>query len=163
VAGAAQYLVERTSDGVSYTQVGTASSTSFDDTTTQIDHAYLYRVRAATPQQTTAASNVDLATTTPFTDDPLVAGTTPVQWAHMSELRRAVDAVRALAQLPAATYTNPGAAGTSIGSADMQEVRSALAAARGTLGLPAATYTNAIVTGGWMKAIDFQEVRTATR
>lgn len=163
VAGAAQYLVERTSDGVSYAQVGTASSTSFDDMTTQIDHAYLYRVRAATPQQTTAPSNVDLATATPFTDDPLVAGTTQMKWAHMSELRRAVDAVRALAQLPAATYTNPGGAGTTIGNADMQEVRAALAAARGVLGLPAATYTNTIMTGGWMKAIDFQEVRMATR
>src|SRR5204863_519920 len=83
-------------------------SPSWDDTTAQLDHAYLYRVRAATPQQTTAASNTDLATTTPFTDDPLMANTTQAKWAHMAELRRAVDAVRALAQLPAATYTSPG-------------------------------------------------------
>jgi hypothetical protein len=140
-----------------------ASSTSWDDTTAQIDHAYLYRVRAATPQQSSAASNVDLATTTPFTDDPLAANTTNVKWAHMSELRRAADAVRALAQLSAATYTYPGGAGTPIHSADLQEVRAALAAARAVLGLPVATYTNGIVTGGQVKAIDFQEVRTAAR
>ena len=41
-----------------------------------------------------------------FTDDPLVAGETPVKAVHITELRTAINAARAAVGLAAATWTD---------------------------------------------------------
>ena len=56
----------------------------------------LYRVRGVDANNNVSAySNVDLATTILFTNDPLIAGVTVVKAQHFTELRSAVNAVRA--------------------------------------------------------------------
>jgi len=99
---------------------------------------------------------------TPFTDDPIVAGVTIVKAIHITELRDAVNFVRWLAGLPPATFTTPVVAGSIIQTADITELRSALAEAR--VGLPPVTYTDANLTAGTpVKAVHIQELREASR
>jgi hypothetical protein len=85
--------------------------TTFYDTTVVGAKAYLYSVRrkekiGSYPAIYSAASAADLVTTVQFTDDPLraigdPAGATTVAGVHFSQIRQAIDAVRALAGLPA--------------------------------------------------------------
>jgi hypothetical protein len=85
------------------------SLTTFYDTTVVAAKAYLYSVRrkekiGSYPAIYSASSTADLVTTVQFTDDPLRAigdplGATAVKGVHFSEIRQAIDAVRALAGL----------------------------------------------------------------
>jgi len=129
---------------------GVSGSGSFADTTATADTAYLYDVRAILPVTSPYSGTPDLATTVPFTDPSLVAGTTLAAAAHIADLRTAVDAVRALAALGPGSYTNatltPGS--TVIRSVHIGELRLALKAARSALHLPVIDYTTpTIVTG----------------
>jgi hypothetical protein len=162
VAGATGYIIERTSDGTNYSTVGTPSSTTFTDTTALAGQAYLYRARATAPSQTSGPSNVDLATTIVFTDDPLLA-LMLIKSVHLTEARQAVDAVRALALLPPASYSNSGAAGSMIRAVDITELRAALAAARAALALPPAAFTGGVTVGGLVMTSHLQEVRVGVR
>ena len=88
-------------------------------------------------------SNIDLATTVIFTDDPLVASTTLVKAAHVTELRTAVNArCRTLASLGAGSYTDPSitATVTNVKAAHINDLRTAIDAARTALSLSALSY-----------------------
>jgi hypothetical protein len=93
-------------------------------------------------------SNLDLATTILFTDDPLVSAFTKVRAAHFSEVRQAVNAVRASAGLPAATWTDTNLAGIVIKAAHIQEMRNYLGPALISLGLSTPAYTDPSLTTG---------------
>jgi hypothetical protein len=89
------------------------TASTFPDTAVSASTAYLYRVRAVdTAGNYSAYSNIDLATTVTFTNDPLVsASTSPsnatsIYASHLTELRTAIDAVRSLAGLVAANWKN---------------------------------------------------------
>jgi hypothetical protein len=123
------------------------TTTSFTDTTASPGKAYLYRVRAVyTTGGYSQYSNTDLATTIRFTDDPLISSTenrenaTPIKAVHLNELRQAVNAVRDLAGLAAATWSYPDPVSTPAGQrrliylADVQELRTNLDAALDILG-----------------------------
>jgi len=106
------YQVERMDSFAAGYSVIAASvtSTTYNDTTVSADSAHLYRVRAFDSSNNyTTYSNVDLATAITFTDDPLnPSGTkTTIKADHLNELRRAVNGVRALVNLPPATWTYP--------------------------------------------------------
>jgi hypothetical protein len=128
------------------------TTTSFIDSTVTANTAYLYRVRAVSMSgQNSAYSNVHLATAITFTDslvsyaeNPSTA--TPVRYYHVTQLRTAVNAVRALANLSAATWTNTVQAGATINATDVRELRTKLADALTALGLPAPTYTYPTIT-----------------
>jgi hypothetical protein len=123
-------------------------------------------VRAGDATRVSAFSNVDLATTIVFTDDPLVVGSTRAKAVHLTELRQAVDAVRAAAGLSAGTYTDTISAGvTRIKAIHISEIRSQLDAALIALGLGAPTYTDATLTAGVsvVKKAHVQEPRNATK
>src|SRR5258708_38259081 len=91
-AGAASYEVARSGDGMTYTIVGTPAASPYSDTAIA-NTAYLYKVRAVDGSSNRSpSSNIDLATTVIFTDDPLVAGSTIVKAVHLTELRTAVPA-----------------------------------------------------------------------
>jgi hypothetical protein len=114
--------------------------------------AYLYRVRAvdAAGGCPSSYSNTDLATTTIFTDDPLVVQMTIIQAVHLTQLRTAVNAVRATAALPAFNWTDltdPPSTETPVSGGrilkdQVQKLRSKLNQARNALGLASQPYTN---------------------
>jgi len=102
-----------------------------------------------------------------FTDDPLVAGTTTVKAAHLTELRAAVNTARALWNLPAATWTDPTvtAGATLIRLVHVAELRAAIDAAYVAANATLPTYTDPTLTAGVtpVKAAHLQELRAAVR
>src|SRR5262249_51924133 len=133
--GATSYDVFRKAPGQSFAFVantGTATA-SYGDNAVTADTSYLYKVQAKNGSGNSSDSNIDLATTTIFTDDPIVPGSTKILAQHVLQMRTGVNAVRALAGLPAVTFTNAISPGTVIHSIDITELRTALAAARTAL------------------------------
>jgi YD repeat-containing protein len=127
------------------------TSASFIDATVSAGNTYLYRVLAKDATGNASGnSNIDLATTIIFTDDPLVASTTVIKAAHLTQLRAAVNAVRASIGLAAAGWTDPTiTVGTTVIKAvHVQELRTALSAAWTALGLGAMTFTDPTLTTG---------------
>jgi hypothetical protein len=106
-------------------------------------------------------SAADLATTIVFSDSPLTLGIF-VKAVHLSQLRTAVNAVRLLAALPAATFSDAATPGTEIRAVHATELRSSLDAARGALGLTTGGYTDGSLTGVVIRAVHFQELRDAS-
>ncbi len=95
-----------------------------------------------------------------FTDDPLVAGATIVQALHITQLRDAVNLVRARAGLAAASWAESVAPGVQIKAAHILELRTRLDDARTALGLPAASYSlPAPSISGGIRAAHVQELR----
>lgn len=158
VAGALSYEIDRKSAGGDYVQVGVANANSYSDGTVNAAGAYLYRARAVNGAGTSGNSNADLATTVIFTNHPLAAGVS-VQSAHVTQLRSAVNAVRLLASLAVANFTDSAAAGTSVKALHMTELRTALDAARAALTLSTGGYTDAAPGGVRIKAAHVQELR----
>lgn len=81
---------------------------------------------------------------TSFTDDPLVPHITKARAQHILELRQAVDALRAVAGLPQAQWTNVALTNfvTPIQAADISELRTYLEEAALALGYAKASYTD---------------------
>ena len=92
------------------------------------------------------------------TNEPLAAGV-PVLAAHLAQLRTAVNAVRQLANLGAASFTDAASAGVLIKAVHLAEIRAALDAALPGLGLAAGGYTDASLAGVIVKAVHHQEIR----
>jgi RHS repeat-associated protein len=112
----------------------------------------------------TIASPAPAPQSTPtFTDDPLVAGVTPIKALHITELRDAINQLRSRAGLQAATWTdNPLTGGvTGIKAAHVTELRARLNEARTALGLSNPVYTDPTLTAGGttIKAAHIQELR----
>ena len=100
---------------------------------------------------------------TPFTDDPLQAGVTAVKAQHVIELRQAVDNVRSVAALPAATWTDDTLAvdSTLVRVAHVVELRARLDEALAALGYTPAPYTDPALSSGAtaIRAVHIQEIR----
>ena len=160
-AGATQYEVVR---GTNAPVV--VATTSFNDTTVVAGTTYVYTVRALdSSSRRSPFSAPDAATTILFTDDPLVANSTRVKLVHMTELRQAVNAMRAAAGLSAATFTDPTLTNVRIKAVHVQELRNALATARASLGLSTVAFTDPALTAGAMriKAAHMQELRNGVK
>ncbi len=102
---------------------------------------------------TAAAQSVattEAADGAPFTDDPLVAGVTPVRAVHFEELRQRIDALRAQAGLSGFSWTDavltPGV--TPVLRVHVTELRAALDAAYVADRRPSPTWDDAVVTAG---------------
>ncbi|MEO8036010.1 MAG: hypothetical protein ABI837_16360 [Acidobacteriota bacterium] len=126
---------------------------------------YLYRVRAVDASVAGQLSNVDLATTIFFTDDPLIVRTTSMKAVHLTELRIAVNAVRAAAGLAATSFSDPSlATGLRIKAIHLTELRTSLDAARLALGMPAIAYTDPMLAAGSMiKAAHVRDLRSGVK
>jgi hypothetical protein len=123
-------------------------------------------VRAVNDAGASANSAIDGATTVMFTDEPLIAGSTRIKAAHLTELRTAVNAFRVSAGQPAFTFTDPTVTtATPIRASHILELRTALAAARTALALPAISYVDPTITAGStrVKATHLQEIRSAVQ
>jgi hypothetical protein len=124
--------------------------------------AYAYRVRSSTG----AVSNIDVAVTTGFTDEPLLAGVTTITAQHFRELESAVNAVRTLAGLSPVTFTGGRpVAGGIIRASQVTDLRNALNAALIVLGAPAVTWTDPTLLARTtrIRAMHIQELRDAVR
>jgi len=162
------YEVERaTSLAGPFAFVGNAATTSFTDTSVSNGTAYLYRVRAVGAGGVNSAfSNLALGAAFTFTDDPLTAGVTSVKAAHLQEVRQAVNAARAAANLSAATWTDASLTGVSVKGVHVQELRDRLGEAIAALGIGVSGYTDATLAAGVtvIKKIHVAELRQrATR
>jgi len=122
---------------------------------------YIYRVRSVDAAGNYSDfSNVDIATTIVFTDDPLVASTTLILAVHINEVRQAVNAVRAAAGLSAASWTDSSLSGVEIKAVHVTELRSNLDAARTALGLSTSAYTDTLTPATTIvKAVHVNELR----
>lgn len=161
VTGATSYEIDRRAPGGSFTQRGTSVTPSFTDSASN-NTAYLYRVRAVNASGTSPDSASDLATTVPFTDDPLAAGVL-IMATHLAELRTAVNAVRAQAGLSAATFTDAAVPGVLILAVHITELRARLDEATSVLGYATGGWTDTSLTGVDVKAIHFQEIRNRVK
>ena len=147
--GISRYEIERSYNNGAYSLIGTATTASFANGSLTPGITYVYRVRAVDTQNVFSPySNRDLATTILFTDDPLVSGLTKVRAVHFSEMRRAVDAVRASAGLAPAPWTDTNLAGIPITAVHIKEMRNYLSPALVSLGFSAPSYTDPTLTTG---------------
>ena len=166
-AGAFSYEVARRDPGGTFNLILSTAGVSANDNTVSANTAYLYMVRAVDSLNNRSAyGNVDLATTVPFTDDPLVAQVTIVRASQLSELRTAVAAVQTLAARPPSTFTDPVLNATvTIKAVHLSELRMALDEARSTLALPPLVYTDPTLTPGTtpVKAAHARELRNGVR
>ncbi|HEV8658595.1 MAG TPA: IPT/TIG domain-containing protein [Thermoanaerobaculia bacterium] len=155
--GATSYRVFRRAPGGVVTQVDTAA-TSYTDTTVAAGTSYLYWVRGMNASGSSGDSAFDIATTIIFANEPLTAGIT-VQANHLAQLRTAANAVRQLAGLVAAGFTDAASAGVVVRAIHVTEMRSALDPALTALGVTAGGYTDSTLGGVVVKATHFQEIR----
>ncbi len=103
-------------------------------------------------------------TTVVFTDDPLQPGVTVIKAIHLSELRTAVDQIRAAAGLGGYPYTDAASAGLVVKAIHIQQLRTALDEARSKLGLSTGGWTDpSLAAGTVIKAVHFQEIRNKTK
>jgi len=166
------YVVERRgAPGTQTVETPTGSaSTSFDDATPAGDFAYLYRVRAVFQSGGPSDySNSDLATTVLFPEE-LTPRVTVIKAAHLTELRRAVAAVRALAGLAAPTWTylspvsSPPEQRRVIYLEDVTDLRTNLDAALNVLGRYEPYPSQpALARGAVVYAAHFEQIRQRVR
>lgn len=73
VAGATSYIVERSTDGVNFTQIAETSQTTYTDPNLSVGVTYYYRVKAKNESGTSPPSNVVSVTISPLST-PTLAG-----------------------------------------------------------------------------------------
>jgi hypothetical protein len=166
-AGATQYEIVRASASSPFGAPFVTASTSYNDSSALAGQTYVYKVRALdAAAHPSSYSAPDAATTIAFTDDPLVTASTTIKAVHMTELRQAVNAMRATAGLSAATFTDPVLSTTvPVKAAHLNELRTALSQARTGLGLTAITYTDPTLVPGTTgaKALHVTEIRNGVK
>jgi photosystem II stability/assembly factor-like uncharacterized protein len=166
VVNADHYEVARSSNNGAYATIATPSGATFGDSGLTAGTAYLYKVRAIGPSgETSPYSNVDVATTIVFTDDPLQAGVTVVKAVHVNEVRTAINAMRAAAGQGAYSFAATITGGTTVISAShLLELRTVLDAVRLTLAQGALSYSHTITAGTTaVSAVDITEIRNGVK
>lgn len=138
------------------------TSNSFVDNTASASTGYLYRIRAVDAASACPSdySNTDLAIAVIFTDDPLQGHTTTIKALHITEVRQAVDAVRATASLSGATWTtNPLNPLSPVRAIQFSELRLRLNDALPSLGILPIPADSGIALGLDILATHLQAVR----
>jgi len=137
-------------------------------------------ITVTTPAHAVGAVQIDLTPTsgslvskanafvylpTVFTDDTLMVGQTTAKAQHILELRQAVDAMRAVAGLSGAPWTDPGlAASGTIKAAHILDLRTFLNDAATRLGYSTSGYTDpSLTTGFTIKRVHIEELRQRIR
>ncbi len=102
---------------------------------------------------------------TVFTDDTITVGQTTAKAQHILELRQAVDAMRAVAGLSGAPWSDPALApGNTIRAVHITELRTFLDDAATRLGFSTSPYTEPGLTAGFViKRIHIEELRQRIR
>jgi hypothetical protein len=157
----AMTLLRRVSGTSSWTVVsGWSLAADLDPGSLARGVVYEYRLDvtvSGNPQSSNSASAML------FHDDTLVAGVTPVERAHFTELRGAINAMRVAAGLEP-FFFDPTFAEPFIRTNHVTMMRDAAAEARAAFGLSAMTFTDPSLTAGMpIKAAHIQEIREAVR
>jgi bacillolysin len=99
----------------------------------------------------------------PFTDDPIVAGSTIVKAVHINELRERINANRTARGLGLVVWNETLSPGTTlIKAAHIEQLRAALADSYAAAGVPLPTYTDPSISSGTAsKAAHINELRSA--
>ena len=101
-----------------------------------------------------------------FTDDPLIAGSTPVRAIHFRELRQRIGVLRARENLAPMQWTDPTlrTGVTPVKGVHLTELRAGLDAVYAAVGQARPSYTDADVTtlGTTIRAVHVIELREAT-
>lgn len=137
-----------------------AASPGFNDTTVSSGHGYLYRVRAiGSGGIFSGPSNMALGTAVTFEFSALTNQLIKAQ--HVYDVRTAVNAVRAAANLPAATWTRGTLAGLTVVANDVQELRNKLDEALAVLSISVTAYQDPTLTAGstLIKAIHVEQLQ----
>lgn len=163
--GADRYEVERATNITgTYTPLNTnVTTTTYSDTTVSSINAYVYRVRAVNAGGASLYSNIDVATAITFTDDPLVVASTEVRAVHITQLRQAVDAMRACANLTAFSWTDTNLAGVEVKALHIQQLRDNLDQALLAFGIQPSAYTDVPLSGVEIKKIHLDQLRQRVR
>lgn len=160
-SGATGYEIWRSSGNAPFTLLKAVATTSTTDAGLTANTTYIYKVRGVCGG---AFSAPDVATTTLFANDPLTGGTA-IQAVHITQLRTAIDAIRAAAGLEPASYTSSVSSGSIIRRTDITEMRTALDFARFVIGLTAISYTDTTITAGAtrVKAAHVSDLRNGVK
>lgn len=155
--GATSYEVWRSTSGA-FTFLTAVGGPSHVDNTVGPGNGYLYQIRASNGGGTLASSNIDFAVPFAWTDPSLSAGVL-VKSAHVTELRQALNALRAALGRTPVTFT----AGATVLRIHVIELRAELDAIRAAVSLAPGTYTDPTITAGVtpIRAQHILEVRAA--
>jgi hypothetical protein len=104
----------------------------------------------------------DLATSISFTNKPVVPGML-IRATDITELRTAVNSVRAFAGLSAFSFTDTTLMGAGIRALHLTELRDALTQARNAVGMPMAFSPQAPVVGGPVLSSHVEEIRAGVQ
>jgi hypothetical protein len=121
---------------------------------------YYYAVRAVRAGVAGGWSNNDLATTVAFTS--IVAHSTPVSAAHLTQLQDAVNYARQAVGLGNATYTGGVTPSQTVLAQHIYDLRIALNAVCAQLNITT-SYAYPNVTGQWIRAKDMTELQDILR
>jgi hypothetical protein len=153
------YRVFRSTGGA-FTQIAEVATLSHNDGGRTANTSYRYRVRSVASGTESADSNSDFATTTIFTDTPLVVGTTTVKAAHFNELRTAVNALRTLAGIGTVSFTDTLSSVVNVNTVHVTELRTRLNEARAAMGFSATSFAETLVANTTtIKASHINELR----
>ncbi len=163
--GADRYEVERATNITgTYTPLNTnVTTTTYSDTTVSSVNAYVYRVRAVNAGGASLYSNIDFATAITFTDDPLVVGSTEIKAVHITQLRQAVDAMRACANLTPFSWTDTNLSGVEVKALHVQQLRDNLDQALNAFGITPSAYTDLPLNGIEIKKLHLDQLRQRVR
>lgn len=126
-----------------------AAGTTFQDTSVTTDQAYLYRVRAVTSGGVPSVpSTMALGTATSFEFNGAGLVGNVVKKQHIYDIRTAINAVRTVAGLSAATWTRSDLTNQLIMANDVQELRTRLGEGLSVLGISVAAYTDPTLVAG---------------
>jgi len=133
--GAPQYDVLRGTTLSTLAHYTFVNTPSFQDTDVHAGTTYLYAIEAMDAADVhSATSTIDFATAFDFT--PIGPGA-PVAAAHTTELKDAVNALRAAAELDPIDFTSPVQPGALIVATNITDLLTAVNDARAVFGLPA--------------------------
>lgn len=164
VTNASSYRIVRSVDNGPFSELTTINATSYSDFDVVAGKTYLYKVQAWVNSTLTGESNLDLATTVPFTFDHQLAGKTYAA-IYLQEMRNAVNAVRVSSGLTPLTFSNPAVFGSLTLANDINQLRTGLTGAYNQLGLTPPSFTGTLTGGGatLLNQSHWQEVRDATK
>jgi M6 family metalloprotease-like protein len=164
VPTASYYYVQRLANG-EYSYAGSPTASSLLDSGLTANTTYFYSIAAVSPSSEFFWSAPEPATTVLFTNDPVASGGS-IKALHVTQLRMAVNAFRATAGLPVATFTDPAiaAGSTVVKAAHIAELRAALDAARARRFFPPVSYSGGVLTiGTRIRAVNVQQLRNGTK
>lgn len=157
-----RYQIERSQSisGPFFTIANVSGALTYVDSSVTSLHSYLYRVRAVSSGTgASAPSSIVLSTAISFEFEQLERQKIRAQ--NFYDVRTAINAVRAVANLPAAAWTRSTLEGLEVKADDVLEMRTALNAALVALNIPISPYEDPdLKAGNLIKANHIEQLQT---